>query len=779
MSSFEDSYKSQLQGVSQQLARERLDGQVSAQDNMLSDTVTNLRRRPGAVYAYNLSVATATPESVLAWNTDIAGTRCHVVLNCVDGAITILDALYNVLATLPTSTYLTTTDTGTIQVATVGDEFILANTAKLPALGASSTGTSPDIRGFFYIKAGAFSKLYEVHLQTSSGTITATYTTPNGTGAGDAALSTPEHIAGELVTSLTAYGVVTLYQDAAYVYIQNNATITGLVVSSPSGTNYVIASGAAYLRLDAELPSRLPSQAGGFIISTGELRALKYYQYDATKLAWLEVGNYASPLSITNVPVSITKVAGVWTLQTNTWEGRLSGDDDTNPAPAFIKRGITGVSNYQGRLVILSGSMVNMSASNKTYRFYRSTVSSILDSDCIEIGASAASSAAYRYAVPFQKDLLLFSEKYQAVVPGGATAITPRTASVVVTSTYDSDMSSKPTPVGRTLMYSAPRSKDFFGLLEMEPSGYIESQYLSADSTAHLPKYMAGRCKFGVSSSVANMVLFAPTGDRYSLIVHEYTWSGDKKVQQAWHRWTFRYKVAAAYFSGQVVYVLFVNNGKIVACTIDPRSGQVSSTSDTIPHMDMVTFVDVVDGVVQYPAWLTAFDSTAKPDVRLSVATGSLAGSLVGGTVVGSDLHTVISFQNGRVGIGFPYTSLFSPTPPMKKDGNGVQISSNKMTVLRFMVGTKNSTEYDVHVSDRSTEAVESDPTSPLYFGSAELSLGSSLVGGDSIAIVPARTEAASTQLILSTDGLGELNIVSLEYVARYNTKVRRAYHGG
>ena len=44
---FDGVIPSLLQGVSQQIPRERLQGQLTTQRNMLSDLVTGIRRRPG------------------------------------------------------------------------------------------------------------------------------------------------------------------------------------------------------------------------------------------------------------------------------------------------------------------------------------------------------------------------------------------------------------------------------------------------------------------------------------------------------------------------------------------------------------------------------------------------------------------------------------------------------------------------------------------------------------------------------------------------------------
>jgi hypothetical protein len=476
------------------------------------------------------------------------------------------------------------------------------------------------------------------------------------------------------------------------------------------------------------------------------------------------------------MPVSVTYTNGVWSLQATAFEGRLAGDADSNPDPEFLSRGITGMGNFQQRLVLLAGSLVYMSASNKPRRFYRSTVTALIDSDCIGVGAAAASSATYKYAVPFGKDLLLYSEKYQALVPGNNVAITPRTAAVLVTSTYSSDLTSKPVTCGRSVMYSAARSRDFFGMLEQMPSTTLEAQYNSYDSTAHLPKYMSGRCRFSVSSSVANMVLVCPTNDRQSLLVHEYTWERDDKVQSAWHKWTFPYPVANAYFSGQTIHVLFVQNGWLVGCTIDPRSGNSTSSAERLGKLDMCAFVDVLDHKVPLPEWMTLFDPAVTSKIKLSVSTGTMAGEPVGCSVVDGKLVTDLSFVNGRVAFGIPYKSLVAPTPPMRKDHNGVKISTNKMNILRFMIGTNNSSEYDVEIADTTIDADGVQQVGTLTYSSRELALDAPRVGSDSVAVVPARTNADGTVLVISTGGVGEMNIVSLEFAARTHDKIKRAW---
>lgn len=774
MSTFESSYRSLLQGVSQQIPSERQPGQATAQENMLSDIVTGPRRRPGAEYKFDKSMATATTDTVKAWFTDIAGQRVHVLVNTANGTVKVLNEAYAELASFSVGAYLTAARRD-ILATTVGDEFFLLNRTVTPTLGAADSGIDPKKAGFFYISSGAFSKKYEVTITSSLGSATASYTTPSGTNAGDAALATPDYIATQLVTGLgspagtTGLTVVRL---GAYVYLYAAGAATAAVVESSTGIAYIVPSRAQYIATVGNLPAVLPTEADGFRMAVGDSRTPQYFKYQHSNRSWLESGAYGSPASIQNMPRVLT-YNGSWTLTEPTYEGRLSGDAESNPTPFFVTAGITGLAAYQGRLVFLARGRVNMSAANNTRRFFRSTVTGIPDSDPIEVGSSANSSAAYEWAEPFQKDLILLSSAYQALIPSGNQAITPRTATVVLTGAQQVDTSASPVVLGRTLMFATPRSPDFFGTAEMLPSPYTDSQYVSTDSTPHLPKYMGGRCRFAASSPVANVGVFAPSGDKKSLIVHEYLWDGDTKVQKAWHRWTFPYDIAWAYFVNESIMVLFVRNNLVVGCTIDPRVGALSLSEARRPFLDLYVRGSITANVVAIPAWMLTFDPGIATKLKLAASTGALAGSDVGFTVNGSNLNTVLSWPSGNVAIGIPFRSSFSPTPPVIKDSNEVAISTGKQTLLRYTATLRNSAEFHATIADRYAFTAEAD-VGVLSWGDAELSPGSAQVSSKATVVVPCRTELGSTVVEFYTESAGELNLTALEYTAKYHAKVRR-----
>ncbi len=772
MSTYEAAYKSLLQGVSQQLPEERLPGQLTAQVNMVSDPVTNLRRRPGVVFRKSWAWASADYEHSLGWFTDIAGSRVNILLNTNTGNIRILDEQFNEEANLNGGAYLINADPTRIRASSVGNEFFLCNVDKQPVVQYGTPDPNPANSGFFYVVSGAFSKGYSVSIVHGGGSIPASYTTPSGTGSGDAALATPEYIAEQLRTQLVTGGdpSLSVQRDGPYVFITRAG---GISVNTSVGTGFMIASKFGVVPSTGNLPARLPSAANGFICRVGTGGSPQYYRYNHLTTEWTEVGVWGSPTSITNVPISILWNGTAWALNTESFVGRHAGDDDSNELHEWMTYGITGMGTYQGRLVLMSGPLVSLSASNKPRHFFRTTVSSLLHSDPIEVGASMNSAAAYEWAIPFQKDLVLFSRAYQAVIPSGNTAVTPATATVVPTSAHETDTTSRPITLGRTLMYCTPKSEDFFGAMEMIPSNYTDSQYVSQDSTPHLPKYMGGRCRFAVSSGVASLALVAPSGDPYSLIVHEYHWDGDTKVQQSWHQWTFEYPIATAYFASDVVVLVFMQNGQAVIGTIDPRAGALNAQSERRPFLDLNVSLSIVDNVVNIPAWMLAFDPAIESKLGLVSLTGALAGEPVGFTVSGGTLVTVTSHPSGTVGVGVPFYSGVIPSPPVVKDYNDQTIHSGKATLQRFMIGTKNSSEFKVTVTDAYSTGEElAVPT--LSLSSPELELGRGLYAETSISIVPCRTDLRSTTMEVSTEGTGELNITSLEYVAKYHPKIKR-----
>ena len=341
MSGYEGAYSSILQGVSQQLPKLRLPGQVSAQDNMISDIVTNVRRRPGVAVKLIQEFTGESENTVRSWSTDIVGQKVHVFVGTATGRLLVLNDNYTTVLLSSANAYLRAPRSQDIRGTTVGDEFFLLNVNEQPSNAAvSEPQISPNKLGFFYIRAGTFSKTYSVTVSTNLGSVELSYTTPNGVTAGDAEKSTPEAVAVGLVNSnsaaLTALNIGYTLRGAYVAFQSPPDIVTSLSVVSVSGSTNIQPSNNSKVRTESDLPMVLPPAWDGYIMSVGEQKVLRYYRYNNSRTEWIECGVYGSPTVVNNVPVSVTSTDGVFRLLAEPFEGRLAGDDETNEPPNFI-----------------------------------------------------------------------------------------------------------------------------------------------------------------------------------------------------------------------------------------------------------------------------------------------------------------------------------------------------------------------------------------------------------------------------------------------------------
>lgn len=777
-----------LQGVSQQIPRERLPGQLSAQVNMVSDLVTGIRRRPGIQYIDGIGgLGAINPLSVLSQYVELDTTGWHVFLDAKQGNIITFREDFSVKHVTPAA-YVATSDgkADKLRMVTDGGFVWVLNTEKKPVLLNQDSGKQdPGRTGFLWVKTGAFSKQYQVSINVTQGgtasTFSKTYTTPTGQNAGDAALSTPEGVANGLFSLLTAGDKpswLTVVKDGAYIAFTVAAGYTDCTVSTSSGNSYVGTSADMTVQLITDLPPSLPTGTDGFVCAVGtSSKALQYYKWILATKTWQETGAYGSYTVIGDMPqrfdISPTGVANV---TAPVFEGRVSGDEENNPYPEFIGKTLTGISAYQGRLVLMSGAYLNFSASNKPTRFMRSTVTQLLSEDPIERGSGSATAASYAHAVPYNRDLIAISATHQSVVPASNSGISPQSAVVLLSTKQAVDTLAQPTVVGRSLMYCAPISSDYFGIGELLPSDTTSSQYITNELTNHIPRYMRGRCRGIAASSAASIALFTSSVDVREVLVHEYLWTSTEKLQSAWHKWVTPLDILSVHFARDILVLALQSGNSLLLCTLDTRDSSYYSSGELKPLLDLYSTASVADEgdykAAALPNWLVGVD------VNLIGASSTVPG-LVGEPVQivgldGSTLKLHRSYSGSTVVLGFKYNSVLGLTPPVMKDHNGYAISLDKTTLLRYVPTVQNTGDFDVTISTPKTGELLDDDGHVLKWASHELGLKRARIAGQSTIIIPCRTLANETECTFSTNSTRELNVVGIEYTIKTVRKRQR-----
>lgn len=815
MSYMESAHKNLLMGVSQQAPQDRVPGQLTTQLNMISDPVTGLRRRPGTEFIKVLAdLDLDTAQRPRVYHTDINNRSVVMLVFPNTGDLLVFDDQTGEELYRPASTpYLQAASASLLQLVTMGDEVFVANLGikpgKLPPTGTKN----PKRFGYFYVVAGQYAKDYTLTFTNSQTGLSyiATYTTPNGQSPSDPALTSVHAIAWALYGRI--YGQVgipgdparpAITQDAAlqpirdatvnkglnmgYFGIELNST-WDLTITTNTGSSYLRPSGDMNIRSSDELPASLPTTAvypatsggvafmDGVIVATGTSVNQTYFRWDQATGRWKEDAAYGDGTGMTNMPMRLKWDTTGWTFVVPTYLPRPSGDKESNPDFNFLtSAGITGLTTFQGRLVFLSNEYACMSASNDPLRWYKRSAAGLADDDPVEVAAQGTLTAPYVYGVTYNKDLLLFSRRYQAVIPGGG-VITPRTATLSVTTTYEADVAASPIAAGRSLYFAAPRSLGYLGIHEMSPSPSTDSHYVADDITSHIPSYITGPTAYMAGASTSGIIVSgADTGPQDRMTVYQYIWSGADKVQQAWHRWDLHKRVLGAYFSGDTLMLIVYHDQQVILLRLNLRalSGAAGLPA---PRYDMQLPVTcTVAGQLSVGTQYFTGISHDLRAYRTSAGVGQFLERRVFGAITEVGPNTIIPVPEAEVGqtyiVGHGYSSLVEPSSPVVRDHNEVPITTTRATLRGYRVSFADTGEFEYRIGD-SVRPGQWIDTTPLRLFSRRLDAGQPFVDTATVPL-PARVDMLTSNFELRADGPYDMNIKSLEYGYKHNLRYRR-----
>lgn len=781
MSYYAGSYRQLLFGVSQQVAKDRIDGQNEEQLNMTSDLVTGPRKR-APVRAIARLGAYTDPGKITSHRTNIGGEDVLLLVNTATGKLQVIRETDGTELYTSTNSYLISASCKSIRFAGLGEELFIANTSIKPTEVAASSATGlpdPTKTGYAFVLSGAYAKVYNLSVTRRDTGVTTTVS--KTTSASDPADAQPENIMAALVTAAQANGVIGTaagflwYRVGAYAFVK---APYGITVSTDSGSAYMLCSNASSIRDTSQLPANLPQEANGYVIAVGTTTSKSYYRWENGTKKWAEDAAPEAQTTLTNMPIRLAHDGTNYALATPEYERRAAGDTDSNPSFSFTRFGITGFATMQGRLIILSNEYVCASGSDKPLRWYRSSVASVLDSDPWEVAANAAVSSPYEYATQFNKDLILFAKTHQGIVPG-SNLLTARTAVATVATQYSCTNDTAPAATGRSVFFVAPRSQDYGAVWEMVPSQYTDTQVQAEDATTHIPRYVKGPFRFVRASTTSNIVVFG-TADRKELLVHEYLWRGAEKAHAAWHRWTFKHDLLCCYFASDRMVCLFGDGAYVYLCEIDLRVG-AGTGGTSVGRLDFFLQHTCTEAnVIEVPAWfynlhdpeqLWLFkDSGQNPYLRERCR--EALPEMVGPDVVSYALVIPDAAVGDKYTIGSRYLCRLAPTRPILKDRNEVAITTERTQLHKLVFSLVNTGEVTVTVSDAARDPVAYG-TTPLRLYSRELGAGEPLAATATV-VVPCRVDMQSAKISIESDDVYDLNIASLEYGFRYNQRYRR-----
>ena len=490
-------------------------GEETTAATITTNTTTNVTITSGRFYRARLSAHSAgTITATLAWH----------------------DASYLKGITDP-ATELT--------AITVADFTFLANKNVTCAMLDTPVSPTRDPEALVNVLAGNYGKTYNIVI---NGGTAGTYTTPNGTTPADAPLVDTTYIATQLDASLVANGfndgttwVSTRYQNAIHIQRVDGGDFTIQVEDGFNGS----AMKAAKSRVQrfADLPFFGPD---GFIVEVIGDNTSAFDNYwvklettsaGAGPGVWRETIKPGIKLNIDGKTMPHTLVResdGTFLFDKQTWDPRKCGDENISPEPSFIGHNIQEIYFHRNRLGFLSVESAIMSRNGSFFDFFRTTATTILDDDPIDVGASHVKVSLLRHAVPFQEDLMVLSDQTQFKLAGNE-QLTPKTVSIKPLTEYVNDANVKPLALGTSVFFTAKRG-DYEGMWEYTIDR-VTGVPMSDEITSHVPSYIPSDVFRIAGTSNENVLVCLTNGDSTGIYVHKYYWSGNQKLQSAWQRW--------------------------------------------------------------------------------------------------------------------------------------------------------------------------------------------------------------------------------------------------
>ena len=793
MSRVDGVIKSLLQGVSQQPAKTRLPGQCTLQENASSDPVKGLTRRPPLEVVKNLNIG---DDNASYYYQDLGDDKEFIV------AVTNLDI--HVFDMLGNPKTVTKEPGATNYLSTAGTKFLfstLENTTyivnpKVVVTMNAASAYAQERYGYIYALGGQYGRTYTVNVNWKEGTTSYqaafSYTTPDGSTASHINQIAPNYIIQQLTTNGNALGTngfATKFQlvnsgEVIMMYPETGSPVTEYSISaldSEAGTHLKTVKGS----VDSQAFLPRFANDGAIVRIEGDKASGAddwYVKFEmdiagspfGSSGTWVETAKpgIKNELSVNTMPhlLEYDPDTDSFTFKRGEWKGRQVGDEDTNPNPSFVGRTIEFVSYFQGRLVLLSGPAVLMSRQDRPLDFWIETATAVTDSDAIDMESTALGVSKMFTAVPHNRDLIIFSDGGQFII-FGRTALTPQNASLVLTTSFEANLTAPPVSAGKNIFFAIDYG-NWGGIREF----YSEGSEDTNDArliTQHVLKYIEGPVQKMAATTNFNMLLVQASNKRH-LYVYEYIWLDQTKAQSSWSKWIFEHPVQQTFFVGSRVYVIYRSEtGDDILAFMD-LDVQSDAGADYPVYLDYKMTVDNVNLTVDCPLpgnqnydnlVVIQGEGCPVPGMQVPVLSRS-----------GTTLTLRDDMEGGTVIIGKRFMMRYKPTIPVIKGADGSTIGTGQLTISKFLVNTSDTGVVETKV----TSKYKADTL--IRFIGRYVGNPSSVIGKEAIVsttlTVPFRDKSAEAELEIFTDHYTPLTIMDIEWLGQYTKRGNRVSSG-
>lgn len=285
-----------------------------------------------------------------------------------------------------------------------------------------------------------------------------------------------------------------------------------------------------------------------------------YVKWDDLHKVWKETIAPSIPYKINpkNMPHAIVRESdGSFTLKKLPWVDRGAGNEDTNPDPSFIGRKINDIFFYRNRLGVISDESIILSSTNDFFNFWFKSSAAIADTDPIDVSVSSNKVATLTHAVPFARELMLFSREGQFVLSSDG-VMTPKSVKCDQITNFDYNPMVQPISVGPSIFFVNDRV-NHSSLMRYYSLQDVADLKDAEDVSAHIPTYIPNGITRLSGNTTENVVTLVNTKNPNTVYCYKFILQNGVSEQQAWFRWTFGYKgteVVLAEFIDSTIYIL-------------------------------------------------------------------------------------------------------------------------------------------------------------------------------------------------------------------------------
>jgi hypothetical protein len=458
-------------------------------------------------------------------------------------------------------------------------------------------------------------------------------------------------------------------------------------------------------------------------------------------------------------------------FQQTKYQDRVSGDDLSNPLPSFVGQEIQSMFFFKNRLGFLSKENIIMSEAgfgsvddegDVVYNFGRTSITSLFDSDPIDVAVASSRVTNLKSAKGFQENLVLFSANGQFVLKGGD-VLTPKSVSITPITNFSFEDQVDPLPLGSYIYFPFTRGA-YTGMREFTVNASTDV-YDSIEVTEHVPAYIPKNIIDMAGTTSEDTIALLSGNEKGSLYIYNYFWNNQQKVLSAWSKFTFTGEVRGMEFIDSTLYAVIVNNGETNLVEMPLESG-LTDTNGYVTHLDMRVSATVTNGSDTITLPYTPEDNS----VEVYTDDGlKLNCTNTGSTVTLSQSVTA----NTEVFVGIPYTMKYTFSEQLfkAKAGNGTSPSNAaKLMVRNGSIYFDDTAYFQVKVTPKarntSVNTFTPDVVGSTTIGSLSLDSG--------FYRFPVFTKAQDTTITIENDSALPSNFQSAEFESFVHSRSNR-----